>query len=134
MELQGRPLFRVRSRRFAVVNRADSPARPRWQGAGRSLHVVTDPAEREALRQDPRFVVSPHHGDRGWLALSLDAAGGIDWDEVAELLEAAYRHVAGRRLVERLDGGGAGPAPGGTAASGPGPQDRPGRPSGRRPG
>jgi predicted DNA-binding protein (MmcQ/YjbR family) len=94
----------VRSRRFAIVNRADSPPRPRWRGAGRSLHVVTDPAEREALRQDPRFVASPHHGDRGWLALGLDG-DDVDWEEVAELLEAAYRHVAGRRLVERLDGG-----------------------------
>jgi predicted DNA-binding protein (MmcQ/YjbR family) len=126
----------VRSRRFALVNRVDSPPRPRWRDAGRSLHVVTDPAEREALRQDQRFVASPHHGDRGWLALRLDAAG-VDWGEVAELLEAAYRHVAGRRLVERLDGGEgaqaasdrpAAPSP----APSPAPVTRPGRRAARR--
>lgn len=98
--LQDRPLFRVGSRRFAIFNGDGSPSRPRWQGAGRSLHVLTDPAERDALTQDPRFHPSPHHGDRGWLALRLDT-GEVDWQEVAELLESAYRQAAGRgRLAE----------------------------------
>jgi len=55
-ELQNRPLFHVRRRRFAP---------------------------------------SPHHGGRGWLALRLDR-GDLDWDEIAELLESAYRQVAPR--------------------------------------
>lgn len=101
-ELQNRPLFRVRTRRFALFNGNGSRPRPRWSGFGRSLHFVTDPQEREALRQDPRFAVSAHHGDRGWMALDLQA-GAVDWDEVAELLETAYRQVAGRQLVDELD-------------------------------
>ena len=101
--LQDRPLFRVGSRRFAIFNGDGSPPRPRWQGVGRSLHVLTDPAEREALTQDSRFRPSPHHGDRGWLALRLDP-GEVDWQEVAELLESAYRQAAGRRRVARWDG------------------------------
>jgi predicted DNA-binding protein (MmcQ/YjbR family) len=100
--LQHRPLFRVRSRRFALFNGASSPPRTRWKDFGRSLHFVTDPQEREALRQDRRFTPSPHHGDRGWVAISLDDTD-VDWAELAELLEAAYRHVAGRALVELLD-------------------------------
>jgi predicted DNA-binding protein (MmcQ/YjbR family) len=100
--LQDRPLFRVRSRRFALFNGASSPPRPRWKDFGRSLHFVTDPQDREALRQDGRFAPSPHHGDRGWVAISLETTA-VDWTELAELLEAAYRHVAGRALVERLD-------------------------------
>jgi len=103
-ELQDRPLFRVRSRRFAIVNLAASPPRPRWAGAGPSLHVLTDPAEWDALCQDGRFARSPHHGDRGWLAVRLDT-GQIGEGEVAELLESAYRQAAGRRLAARLDGG-----------------------------
>ena len=98
--LQDRPLFRVGPRRFAIFNGDGSPPRARWQGAGRSLHVLTDPAERPALEQDPRFCPSPHHGDRGWLALRLDT-GGVDWQEVAELLHSAYRQAAGRRRVAR---------------------------------
>lgn len=101
-ELQGRPLFRVRHRRFAIVNGAASPARPRWQGFGRSLHVLTEPTEEEALRHDPRFEPSPHHGDRGWTALAIGPAS-VDWVEIAELLEAGYRRAAGGELVARLD-------------------------------
>jgi predicted DNA-binding protein (MmcQ/YjbR family) len=100
--LQNRPLFRVRTRRFAIFNGNASPRRPRWQGFGRSLHFVSDPQEREALLQDARFVTSPHHGDRGWLALDLETEKP-DWAEVAELLETAYRQVATRRLIETLD-------------------------------
>ena len=65
---------------------------------------MTEPEEREALRQDPRFRTSPHHGDRGWMALGLDAEP-TDWSEVAELLETAYRQVASRELIAELDGG-----------------------------
>jgi hypothetical protein len=52
--LQDRQLFRVRSRRFALFNGASSPPRPRWKSCGRSLHFVTDPQEREALRHHLR--------------------------------------------------------------------------------
>jgi predicted DNA-binding protein (MmcQ/YjbR family) len=101
-ELQGRSLFRVRTRRFALFNGNDAPPRKRWTGFGRSLHFVTDPQEREALAHDPRFLTSPHHGNRGWMALDLER-DGVDWDEVAELLETAFRQVARRQLVEELD-------------------------------
>ena len=93
-ELQARPLFRVGRRRFAIFNGAASDDRPRWATSGRSLHFLADPSEIDALRHDDRFRPSPHHGDRGWLALSLEDAGAIDWAEVAELLESAYRQVA----------------------------------------
>jgi hypothetical protein len=104
--LQDRPLFRVRRRRFAIFNGDRAPPRPRWQAFGRSLHLVTDPDERAALTHDPRFRPSPHHGDRGWVALDLDdeAIDSVDWAEIAELLEAGYRHVAATDLLARLDG------------------------------
>jgi predicted DNA-binding protein (MmcQ/YjbR family) len=100
--LQDRPLFRVRRRRFAILNGATSPPRPRWQGFGLSLHVLADPVELDALSHDPRFEPSPHHGDRGWLALRL-GQGTVDWAEVAELLESGYRRAAGHALVDILD-------------------------------
>ena len=91
--LQNRPLFRVGNRRFAIFNGSDSPPRKRWLAAGRSVHFLADPEERDALRQDPRFAPSPHHGDRGWFATRLDD-GSVRWEELAELLESAYRQVA----------------------------------------
>ena len=96
-ELQNRPLFRVARRRFAIFNGQTSPPRSRWDSVGRSLHFLADPLERDALRDDGRFTESPHHGDRGWFAMSLEDADLLDWDEVAEILESAYRQVAPRR-------------------------------------
>ena len=96
-ELQGRPMFRVGRRRFALFNGSSSPSRPRWGSSGRSLHFLADPLEVEALRQDGRFAASPHHGDRGWLAVRLDAVE-IDWAEIRELLETAYHQVARPRM------------------------------------
>ena len=100
-ELQGRPLFRVGRRRFAIFNGQTSPPRPRWNSSGRSLHFATDSLELEALQQDSRFTTSPHHGDRGWLAMRLDLPEEADWAEIAELLESAYRHVVPRVLREQ---------------------------------
>ena len=101
-QLQDRPLFRARTRRFAIFNGSASPPRRRWEDFGRSLHFVTDPQEQNALRQDVRLAISPHHGDRGWMAIDLERRE-VDWGEVAELLETAFRQVAARQLVERLD-------------------------------
>jgi predicted DNA-binding protein (MmcQ/YjbR family) len=95
-ELQARPLFRVGRRRFAIFNGAASDDRPRWATSGRSLHFLADPNEIDALRDDGRFDPSPHHGDRGWLALRLEDASKVDWVEVAELLESAHHQVAPR--------------------------------------
>jgi len=48
-----------------------------------------------------RFFRPPYVGHRGWLGVRLD--GDVDWAEVAELCEDAYRVVAPRRLVAALD-------------------------------
>ena len=41
----------------------------------------------------------------GWLGVYLDTAGSntIDWDEIAAIIEDAYRHVAPKALVAELD-------------------------------
>ncbi len=94
--LQDRPLFHVRRRRFAIFNGESSPSRPRRDAAGRSVHFLSDPSEREALHQDPRFTRSPHHGDRGWPAIRVDP-DNADWAELTELLHAAHAQVASHR-------------------------------------
>lgn len=68
----------------------------------RSLLVKVPDAEHAALSEDDRFFVPAYYGPAGWLGLDLDAAP-VDWQEVAELLDASYREVAGPRLVTRLD-------------------------------
>ncbi|MGE0796020.1 MAG: MmcQ/YjbR family DNA-binding protein [Acidimicrobiia bacterium] len=50
---------------------------------------------------DPRWFRPPYVGHRGWIGLRLD--GPVDWDEVADLVEDAYRAVAPKRLLALLD-------------------------------
>jgi hypothetical protein len=59
-------------------------------------------AQRELLAAAPgRIFRPPYVGGRGWLGVRLD--GDVDWDEIAELCEDAYRVIAPKRLVESLD-------------------------------
>jgi hypothetical protein len=51
-----------------------------------------------------RFFRPAYVGHRGWLGLRLDRE--LDWGEVAEVIEDAYRTVAPKTLVARLDAGG----------------------------
>jgi predicted DNA-binding protein (MmcQ/YjbR family) len=63
------------------------------------LHFLADPLEHGALLQDGRFVPSPHHGHRGWLAIRFDEPE-LDWSEIAELLASAYRQVVPKPRLE----------------------------------
>ena len=49
-----------------------------------------------------RFFRPPYVGHRGWLGVYLDVP--VDWKEVREIVEEAYRVVAPPRLVAELDG------------------------------
>lgn len=48
-----------------------------------------------------RFFRPPYVGGRGWLGVRLD--GTVDWGEIAELCQDAYRMVAPARLAATLD-------------------------------
>ncbi|MGH2685184.1 MAG: MmcQ/YjbR family DNA-binding protein [Actinomycetota bacterium] len=59
-------------------------------------------AQAELVETEPdRFFRPPYVGGRGWLGMRLDV--DVDWDEVAELCEDAYRVIAPKRLVAALD-------------------------------
>jgi hypothetical protein len=54
------------------------------------------------IAADPdRFFRPPYVGHRGWVGLRLDIEP--DWDEVADVVDEAYRKVAPKRLVALLD-------------------------------
>jgi hypothetical protein len=62
-------------------------------------------AQAALVAADPeRYFVPPYVGGRGWLGVRLDVP--VDPDEIAELVADAYRVVAPRTLVARLDGAG----------------------------
>ena len=59
-------------------------------------------AQAELLAAAPqRFFRPPYVGGRGWLGVRLD--GDVDWTEIGEVCEDAYRVVAPAPLVRRLD-------------------------------
>lgn len=62
-------------------------------------------AQEEMTRTEPeRFFRPPYVGHRGWIGYRFDR-GKVDWGEVAAICEDAYRTVAPKTLVARLDGG-----------------------------
>ncbi len=71
----------------------------------RSLWCAAPPgAQEEMVREDPeRFFRPPYVGHRGWLGVRLE--GRPDWAEVEAVCIEAYRCVAPKRLVRRLDDG-----------------------------
>ncbi len=64
--------------------------------------AAPDGAQETLVGSDPeRFFVPPYVGHRGWLGVRLDVP--VDWDQVADLVEDAYRRVAPAKLVAELD-------------------------------
>ncbi|HXK34487.1 MAG TPA: MmcQ/YjbR family DNA-binding protein [Dehalococcoidia bacterium] len=49
-----------------------------------------------------RYFVPPYVGHRGWLGVYLDVPR-VDWDEIAAIVEDAYRAVAPKTLLAALD-------------------------------
>jgi len=59
-------------------------------------------AQAELVASAPdRFFRPPYVGGRGWIGVRLDT--GVDWPEIAELCQDAYRAVAPAGLVALLD-------------------------------
>jgi hypothetical protein len=59
-------------------------------------------AQEELVGEEPdRFFRPPYVGHRGWLGVYLDVP--VDWAEIAEVVEDAYRAVAPKTLVAQLE-------------------------------
>ena len=93
----GMPTFAV-VKRTAFCNLHEHPADGRptlWFKAAAGVQA-------ELVDQEPeRFFVPPYVGPRGWVGLRLDV--DLDWDEVAAVVEDAWRLVATRGQVAQLD-------------------------------
>jgi hypothetical protein len=58
--------------------------------------------QQQLIDEEPkRFYVPAYVGHRGWIGVRLDVA--VDWDEIAEILDDAYRCVAPPTLIKQLD-------------------------------
>ncbi len=93
----GAPTFFVRGKRAFLMVLDDH------HGDGRFAVWCASPAEVRPLllEADPaRFFVPPYVGVRGWIGVRLDR--GLDWGELAGIVEDAYAEVAPARLVAAL--------------------------------
>ena len=94
-----RPAFQVRGKTFVMFM-------DNHHGDGRvALWCKGAPGAQDVLvRSNPeRFFVPPYVGPNGWVGVRLDR--GLDWDEVAALVQDAYRAAAPKRLAALLDQG-----------------------------
>jgi predicted DNA-binding protein (MmcQ/YjbR family) len=96
----GRPVFCV-PKMFAMYG-GNMKAAGEMVTFPHSLLVKVDDSDRKSLEQDDRFFFPAYMGPFGWMGLDLTAAK-VDWDEVAELLDASFRLVAAKKLVKQLD-------------------------------
>ena len=89
----------------ARVHRDDAARGMKPDALAQAFTFRPDPQERDALLEEGRFHVPAYLGARGWLAYDVSGrrAGPVDWDEVAELIDASYRNTAGKRLIAELD-------------------------------
>jgi hypothetical protein len=96
----GAPSFFVREKKCFLMLLDDH------HGDGRFAIWCAAPAGDQELlvTADPeRFFVPPYVGHRGWLGVRLDR--GVDWQELAGIVEDAFCAVAPKRLVEGLNPG-----------------------------
>jgi hypothetical protein len=91
----GAPTFFVRGKRpFVMVLR-------NFHGDGRFAIwcAAAEGVQEMLVEADPeKFFRPPYVGHRGWLGVRLDR--GLDWDEVAGIVEDAYAEIAPEKLVE----------------------------------
>jgi len=91
----GAPTFFVRGKRAFVMVLSNHHGDGRfaiWCAAPDGMKTLLVEAEPE------RFFVPPYVGHRGWLGVRLDR--GLDWGELAGIVEDAYAEVAPPKLVE----------------------------------
>jgi hypothetical protein len=93
----GAPSFFVRGKRCFVMVLTNHHGDGRfalWCAAGEGVQGLLVEADPE------RFFVPPYVGHRGWLGVRLN--DGVDWDELAGIVEDAYCAVAPRKLVDEV--------------------------------
>jgi hypothetical protein len=120
MNLSADPVERLRALCLALpeVTERISHGEPTWFIRGKRTFVMyadhhhddrlafwcaAPPGGQESLIacEPERYFRPPYVGYRGWVGVCLDVP--IDWEEIADLVEDAYRTVAPRTMIAALD-------------------------------
>lgn len=97
VEAWGHPTFRAGKKMFAGFGEHDGEL---------SLGLNVGFERQDELLADDRFFPTPYAARLGWVSLRL--RGKTNWKEVEALLREAYRRVALKRMLQKLDGAGSG--------------------------
>lgn len=120
------PAFRVGKKPFAIAGLGH-------ETGGALVSINLGPDAQAGLLGDPRFTRTPYIGQHGWVSVPAAEVGA---DELAALVTASWRRIAGARRLAAFDARAQAPAPvakvakvrAGTRASKPASPSRPRRP------
>lgn len=74
-----------------------------WHEHARSIVLLADEGEREALLRREYVFVPAYLGVSGWIGVDLPVFGAAKrWDEVAEVIDASYRLTARKSDLAQL--------------------------------
>jgi hypothetical protein len=90
-ETWGHPTFRVRAKVFATMDNAGTSTSVKASREAQAALVGSEPET---------FSVAPYVGQHGWVTVDL---GRVDPEEMAELLDEAWRATAPKRVVAAYD-------------------------------
>lgn len=94
----GAPTFFVRDKKTFVMfvdNHHDDGRLALWTAAPAGVQSVLVETEPD------RFFKPPYVGGRGWIGVRLDV--DVEWDEIAQVIQDAYRCIASKKLIAELD-------------------------------
>jgi predicted DNA-binding protein (MmcQ/YjbR family) len=95
VEAWGHPTFRAGKKMFAAFGEGEDGEK------GLSLGVKVGHERQEELLKDDRFYPTPYAAHQGWVSLKIEEK--TDWTEVKGLLHEAYRQVAIKRMLKKLE-------------------------------
>lgn len=90
----GHSVLKVAKRSFVIVGEGDGD-RP-------SLSIKTDPVTQDLLVRQGSFERTPFIGQHGWVT-ARGKASELPWPAIEGLVEDAWRAVAPKRLLKRLE-------------------------------
>ena len=90
----GHSVLKVGKRSFVIVGDGG--------GEGPTVSIKTDPVTQDLLVKQGAFERTPYIGQHGWVSAS-GTVSDLPWATIEGLLEDAWRAVAPKRLVRRLD-------------------------------
>lgn len=95
----GSPSFFIREKKtFTTFHLADH-----YREDSANIWCPAPPGVQEQMveAEPRRFYRPPYVGHRGWIGVRLEV--DPDWDEVAGIVDEAFRHVAPKTVLKQLD-------------------------------